>query len=50
MMEVRNNAAISFYEPTKEFININSKDKILIDCDLFKQISLTKKDEPVAMN
>ena len=39
------NPVISFYEPTKEFTNLNSKDKILMDFDLFKQVNLTNKNE-----
>ncbi len=50
MMELKNNPQISFYEPTKEFLSLNSKEKILMDTDLFKQISLTNKNETINYN
>lgn len=30
------NSNISFYQPTKDFVNINNREKILMDYDLNK--------------
>jgi hypothetical protein len=50
MLDVSFDPTITVYEPTKEFMSLNTKDKILMDFDLFKQITLTKKTQPVNLN
>jgi len=41
MIEMNKNPLLSFYESTKEFMNLNSREKMLMDTNLYKQISLT---------